>query len=30
LEHLEGTIAALDRRVDEVIAPFARWPVFCV
>jgi transposase len=24
LEHLEGTIAALDRRVDEVIAPFAR------
>jgi transposase len=24
LEHLEGAIAALDRRVDEVIAPFAR------
>jgi transposase len=24
LEHLEGTIAALDRRVDEVMAPFAR------
>jgi transposase len=24
LEHLEGTIAALDRRVEEVIAPFAR------
>jgi transposase len=24
LEQLEGTIAALDRRVDEVIAPFAR------
>jgi transposase len=23
LEHLEGAIAALDRRVDEVIAPFA-------
>jgi transposase len=22
--HLEGAIAALDRRVDEVIAPFAR------
>jgi transposase len=24
LEHLEGAIAALDRRVEEVIAPFAR------
>jgi transposase len=24
LEHLEGTIATLDRRVDEVMAPFAR------
>jgi transposase len=24
LEHLEGAIAALDRHVDEVIAPFAR------
>jgi transposase len=24
LEHLEGAIAALDHRVDEVIAPFAR------
>jgi transposase len=24
LEHLEGAIAALDRRLDEVIAPFAR------
>jgi len=24
LEHMEGTIAALNRRVDEVIAPFAR------
>jgi hypothetical protein len=24
LEHLEGAIAALDRRVDAVIAPFAR------
>jgi transposase len=24
LEHLEGTIAALDRRIDEVLAPFAR------
>jgi hypothetical protein len=28
LEHPEGAIATLDGRIDEVIAPFARWPVF--